>query len=64
MMVWKDKPISIFDLGFDRAIQIASLGSQGEKGDNSMEEPSFINIPMKIFWDAWNKLKGMPKETA
>ena len=62
-LVWKEKPISVFDIGFDRGLYIAALGAQGLRGDTDIEEPSFLNIPKHAFWVEWNKLKGMPKET-
>ena len=29
-----------------------------------MEEPSVFNIPKHMFWVEYNKIKGMPKDTA
>ena len=62
-MVWKDKPLGVFEIGMDRGMYIAILGAQGLKGDNDMDEPSVFNIPKHMFWVEWNKIKGMPKDT-
>ena len=50
-MVWKTKPISVFEIGMDRGIYILTLGLQARKGDRTMEEPSILNIPKHAVWE-------------
>ena len=48
----------------ETGLELASVGAQGVRGDNDMEKPSFINVPKLMFWNAWNKLRGMSKTEA
>ena len=57
---------SIFELYDmkDRYIYLAALGAQGLYGDNNRPKPNFYEIDKVMFWNEWNKLKGMPKVIA
>ena len=44
----------------DRYIYIFALGAQGLYGDNTTPEPSVFNIGAHMWWNEWNKLKGLP----
>ena len=62
-------PISGAEMGFDRALKIYGLGSQGVYGDRADDkpngkEPGFWDIVGKIKWDAWGKYKGTPMDVA
>ena len=62
--VWKGRHIGFTAIGMTTGMELASLGVQGSKGDVDRPKPSFINIPGVMFWNAWKKLEGMPKEDA
>ena len=62
-LVWKEKPLTVFEVGFDRGVYIITLGVKGRKGEIEIPEPSVFNIPKHAVWAEWQKVKGMPKET-
>ena len=32
-LVWKEKPLTVFEVGFDRGVYIITLGVKGRKGE-------------------------------
>ena len=55
------KPISGWDMGWDKAIDLFGKGKCGQFGEQTIEKPSFVDIRGGIEWDAWDKYKGVPK---
>ena len=45
-------------------LKIYALYKQGGSGDNTEPKPGFGDMVARAKWDAWNKLKGMPQDTA
>jgi len=45
-------------------LKIYALYKQGGSGDNTEPKPGFSDMVARAKWDAWNKLKGTPQNTA
>ena len=45
-------------------LKIYALYKQGSAGDNADKKPGFGDMVARAKWDAWNKLKGTPQDTA
>jgi len=45
-------------------LKIYALYKQGSAGDNLEKKPGFGDIVARAKWDAWNSLKGTPKNAA
>ena len=52
------------DLDTNTKLEIYGLGKQGAKGDNTTEEPFFLDIKESLKWKAWMGKKGMSQEDA
>jgi len=48
----------------DKLLEIYSLFKQGTFGDVNTDRPGMLNQKGRAKWDAWEKRKGMSKETA
>ena len=64
--IWQvKKPLGVFELGIDRGVYLAVLYWAGRNGSNiTMEKPSVLNFPKRMFWNKRQELKDMPKKTA
>jgi diazepam-binding inhibitor (GABA receptor modulator, acyl-CoA-binding protein) len=45
-------------------LRIYGLYKQGTAGDVTTAKPGFSDLVGRAKWDAWNALKGMPREDA
>jgi len=45
-------------------LKIYALYKQGSSGDNADKKPGFGDMVGRAKWDAWNSLKGTPKDDA
>jgi len=45
-------------------LKLYGLYKQGSLGDNDQPRPGFSDIVARAKWDAWNGLKGLPREQA
>ena len=45
-------------------LKLYALYKQGSLGDNDQPRPGFSDIVARAKWDAWNGLKGLPREQA
>jgi acyl-CoA-binding protein len=45
-------------------LKIYGLYKQATAGDNTEKKPGFADMVGRAKWDAWNGLKGTPRETA
>ncbi len=45
-------------------LKLYGLYKQGSQGDNDQPRPGFSDIVARAKWDAWNGLKGTPREEA
>ena len=45
-------------------LKIYALYKQGSVGDNTDKKPGFGDMVGRAKWDAWNSLKGTPKDAA
>ena len=45
-------------------LELYSYFKQVTIGDNTRVEPSFLDFKLQAKWNAWNKCKGMKKQTA
>ncbi|CAE6353356.1 unnamed protein product [Rhizoctonia solani] len=57
----KDGPIKPTQ---DDQLKFYSLYKQGTIGDVNTERPGLLDFTGKAKWDAWNSVKGTPKEDA
>ena len=54
------KPITMWDMGVEYAVDLYGVGKCGEFGDNWKEKPPFDEPVEVVKWDAWTKYKGVP----
>lgn len=45
-------------------LKLYALYKQGSLGDNDQPRPGFSDVVARAKWDAWNGLKGLPREQA
>lgn len=45
-------------------LKIYALYKQATTGDNAETKPSFTDVVGRAKWDAWDKMKGTPLDTA
>ena len=45
-------------------LELYSYYKQVIVGNNNTTEPSFLDFKGQAKWNVWNKLRGMPKQTA
>ena len=45
-------------------LKIYALYKQGGSGDNTEPKPGFGDMVARAKWDAWSRLKGLPKAQA
>lgn len=45
-------------------LKLYALYKQGSRGDNTEPRPGFSDMVGRAKWDAWNRLKGVPREDA
>eukprot|EP00741_Cyanophora_paradoxa_P023566 tig00021590_g22763.t1 len=48
----------------EEKLQLYALFHQGWKGDNRYDKPAFLDLVRRLKWEAWSKLRGMPRDTA
>ena len=45
-------------------LKLYALYKQGSVGDNNDLKPGFSDMVARAKWDAWHKLKGVPRDDA